>query len=199
MVLRTKGHDMTYTWRDGKLFAKHPERGWLRIDNLSYMEYIILFPVYETHNKAKERGYEAHHVTPKVVQKEIYDVVTDDSCVRMSPFEHWLAHWFLARECEEGESISRYISYGAWKKCNEAERKIVDRILDNEEFDFVWECEQNGIYREKNIEKMTHMGAREFAKAIITISSLLGDKLPNDPDELGKWLCSWYKEEEGIL
>lgn len=199
MVLKTRGHDMTYTWKGGKLFAKHPERGWLRIDNISYMEYIILFPVYETHNKAKERGYEAHHITPKVVQKEVYGIVTDDSCVRMSPFEHWLAHWLLARECDEGENISHYCSYGAWKKCNEAERQILDELLDTDAFKNLWEMEQEGIYREKNIERMVHMSARDFARAIINITALLGDSLPDDPDELGKWLCSWYNEEEGIF
>ena len=122
-----KGEVLTYRLLKGKLFVKSPLTGWSRVED--YCTYISMFPtIYPTHKEAKRRGYEAHHVTPKSVQKAVYDEVTDDSCIRVTPFEHFIAHWLLAKECDEGESMLHYLGLGKLILCEESERRFIYKL-----------------------------------------------------------------------
>ena len=69
----------------------------------NYTDYIKQFKVYSTQKAAQKKGFEAHHVLPKAMQKDSTEF--DDRCVRLTPFEHIYAHYLLALENEEGARI----------------------------------------------------------------------------------------------
>lgn len=66
---------------------------------MTYSEFISQFEIYESYNKAKAKGCEAHHITPRALQKD--NETLDDRCVRLTPFEHIYAHYLLALERED--------------------------------------------------------------------------------------------------
>lgn len=72
------------------------------IDSINYEEFVSMFSVFNTQKSARKRGFEAHHIIPKHIQKINNQV--DDRCIRLTPFEHILAHYILAREYK-GEYI----------------------------------------------------------------------------------------------
>ena len=71
------------------------------IELTTYKEFIDKFKVYPTKYKAQANGYEAHHIIPRAVQKRIAGRVYDDRCVRLTYFEHILAHYLYCKEHSE--------------------------------------------------------------------------------------------------
>lgn len=67
----------------------------------SYNEFVGEYEVYPTQKLARAKGYEAHHIIPRAVQKRIAGTVYDDRCVRLTYFEHILAHYLYCKEHPE--------------------------------------------------------------------------------------------------
>ena len=77
----------------------------------SYEEFISQFPVYDSQYHAKAKGFEAHHIVPKAVQKREQGKVYDDSCVRLTRFQHILAHYLYCKEHPEDREELHALSY----------------------------------------------------------------------------------------
>ena len=67
----------------------------------SYSDFINQFPVYSSFYRAQARGFEAHHIIPKAVQKRKYGKVYDDRCVRLTTEEHLRAHYLYCKTYPE--------------------------------------------------------------------------------------------------
>lgn len=178
-----KGDVLSYRLLHGKLFVKSPMLGWMRIED--YCTYICAFPtVYPTHKEAKKRGYEAHHVTPKSCQKEVLGAVEDDSCVRVTPFEHFIAHWFLSKECEEGAKSLSYLGLGKLILCTEEERRFLYQLCGdhwkNSYDDYLMTF---GLTGRKYLETLTD---EEFASYIRNLVKM-------DDLDLLRWLGNQYQ------
>lgn len=72
------------------------------LDSIQYEQFIKAFPLYNTYEEAKAKGFIAHHIFPVCLQnKDRKDPELDDRCVRLTPFEHIVAHYLLAKENED--------------------------------------------------------------------------------------------------
>lgn len=66
--------------------------------NQTYEEFISQFPVYDSQYHAKAKGFEAHHIVPRAVQKREQGKVYDDRCVRLTVAQHIVAHYLYCKE-----------------------------------------------------------------------------------------------------
>lgn len=179
-----KGDVLSYRILHNKLFVKSPLYGWIKIED--YCTLVSAFStIYPTHREAKKRGYEAHHVTPKSCQKEIYGSVQDDSCVRVTPFEHLVLHWFLSLESEEGERMFHYLALGKILLMSEEERRFIYQLCGSQWKDTYEDYLLTfGLTGRRYLETLTD---EEFI-AYVDMMSVM------DRDELLKWLSSPYKK-----
>lgn len=67
----------------------------------SYEEFISQFPVYDSVYTARAKGFEAHHIYPVAVQTREKGRVCDNRCVRLTRFQHILAHYLYCKEHPE--------------------------------------------------------------------------------------------------
>lgn len=69
------------------------------INSITYKEFISQFPIYPSRKEAKAKGFEAHHVVPVCAQDcESRKEIKDDRCVRLTAYEHVLAHYLYCKE-----------------------------------------------------------------------------------------------------
>lgn len=60
----------------------------------TYDQFLSNFKIYNSPKEARKKGFEAHHIIPKAIQEDNID----DRCIRLTPFEHILAHYLLAKQ-----------------------------------------------------------------------------------------------------
>jgi len=73
----------------------------LKLSNITLEQFREGRTVYDSYKEAQLKGYEAHHITPRSCQKEL----TDDRCIRYTPFEHIIDHYLMAKENERYVTI----------------------------------------------------------------------------------------------
>lgn len=118
--------------------------GDILIDDLTYSEFLKERKIYSTYHRAKKEGYEAHHIIPLKKQRLIWKEKTgeniktrkefiqkissfDDRCVRLTPFEHIIAHYLLAKEDKEESIIFSNMVHFNFKKLNNLKER--EKIL----------------------------------------------------------------------
>lgn len=96
---------------------------------LDYDSYIKNFTIYDTMSLARKQGYEAHHIIPKSIQKELN--IDDDRCIRVTSFEHILIHYLLAKKYGNTYIKVFYLMY-SWnnKKCTDIEKITLENLVD---------------------------------------------------------------------
>lgn len=60
----------------------------------TYDQFLSNFKIYNSPKGTRKKGFEAHHIIPKAIQEDNID----DRCIRLTPFEHILAHYLLAKQ-----------------------------------------------------------------------------------------------------
>lgn len=99
----------------------------------TYEEFMGKFEVYPTQYKARAKKHEAHHIIPKAVQKRIAGTVYDDRCVRLTYFEHILAHYLYCKEHPEDKdefiALDRMLTQRA-KELLADEKKFLEELPD---------------------------------------------------------------------
>lgn len=106
----------------------------------TYQQYLDHFERFETEREAKCPGYEAHHLIPVSLQFNEYNIKNNlklsreeycklpelvDICYRMTPLEHLIAHYLLARESEEGARIFSNMLHFAEFRLPDEDYKII--------------------------------------------------------------------------
>lgn len=81
----------------------------ISLDSLEYNSYIQQFEIYPTMQKARAKGFEAHHLIPRYIQKRTG--IKDDHCVRVTAFQHILIHYLLAKAFKEDYIYIFYLMY----------------------------------------------------------------------------------------
>lgn len=94
---------------------------------MTYQEYISQFPIYETQKKAQAKGYEAHHIEPRALQKE---GTLDDRCVRLTPFQHIYAHYLLALENPDAIKVFFLMINRNHFKLSDIDRVTIEELKD---------------------------------------------------------------------
>ena len=137
--------------------------GNIDIDNISYAEFIDGRKIYPTLSKAQKIGYEAHHIVSLKKQRLLWNKKTgdniktrrefiqkvsslDDRCIRLTPFEHIIAHYLLAKEDKEEITVFSNMIHFNFKKLNNLEEK--EKILKLKELSVLRE-KANSIKKEK--------------------------------------------------
>lgn len=99
--------------------------------NTNYEDFIRPFPIYLTWRSARKKGYEAHHIIPRTVQEKEKGKVYDDRCIRVTCFEHILAHYLYCRDYPEESSqflAFNLMCYENAKELLEDEKKFLEEL-----------------------------------------------------------------------
>ena len=99
--------------------------------NTNYEDFIRPFPIYPTWRSARKKGYEAHHIIPRTVQEKEKGKVYDDRCIRVTCFEHILAHYLYCRDYPEESSqflAFNLMCYENAKELLEDEKKFLEEL-----------------------------------------------------------------------
>lgn len=110
----------------------------------SYDSFVGHFKIYPTQYKARAKGYEAHHIIPQKVQKREKGKVYDDRCIRVTYFEHILAHYLYCKE--HPEDIHEHIALE--RMCNTRAKELL-----TDEKKFLDELPQMAEMREKGVQR----------------------------------------------
>lgn len=110
----------------------------------SYNEFVGEYEVYPTQKLARAKGYEAHHIIPQKVQKREKGKVYDDRCIRVTYFEHILAHYLYCKE--HPEDINEHIALE--RMCNTRAKELL-----TDEKKFLDELPQMAEMREKGVPR----------------------------------------------
>lgn len=98
----------------------------------TYEEFISQFPVYNTYKEAKARGFEAHHIVPICTQKGCSrENPEDDRCVRLTAYEHILAHYYLWLENPDNYELAHAFSHMIGQKVNKltfCEKEFIENL-----------------------------------------------------------------------
>lgn len=98
----------------------------------TYEEFISQFPVYNTYKEAKARGFEAHHIVPICTQKGCSrENPEDDRCVRLTAYEHILAHYLYCKD--HPENIRAFTAFNSMvnlhgRELQEDESFLVEKL-----------------------------------------------------------------------
>lgn len=117
--------------------------GLIKLENIKLEDFLKDRLIYPSHKEAYCKGYEAHHIVPIYLQLSLYNqehpnnklkrynfikqVPFDDRCVRLTPFEHIIAHYLLAKESNSPEALYalQYMTHKTFSKLEDVERDIL--------------------------------------------------------------------------
>ena len=112
--------------------------------NTNYEDFIRPFPIYPTWWSAKKKGYEAHHIIPRAVQKRERGEEYDDRCIRLTSLQHIFAHYLYCKEHPEDKEEH----FAFTRMCQQNANKLLA-----DEKKFLDELPQMAEMREKGVQR----------------------------------------------
>lgn len=120
--------------------------GSISLEDITYDQFLEGRKIYN-YNEAQEKGYEAHHYIPVSIQIKNYNKLhpnekisiknnhgflkfegANNTCYRLTPLEHVIAHYLLAKENEECKRIFFYMVAFAKIKLSEDEKEKLEQF-----------------------------------------------------------------------
>ena len=133
-------------------------KGELKLSEITLEQFREGREIYPTASQAKKKGFEAHHIVPRSLQKKAS--VLDDRCIRYTSFEHIIDHFLMAKE------DNKYLhSFECMTSFN------FHNIMNNEK-EILNGCIEYAKLREAGIEKIRESGKGN--------KNALGHKLSNE-------------------
>lgn len=110
----------------------------------SYDSFVGHFKIYPTKKKAQAKGYEAHHIIPRAVQKRERGEEYDDRCIRLTSLQHIFAHYLYCKEHPEDKEEH----FAFTRMCQQNANKLLA-----DEKKFLDELPQMAEMREKGVQR----------------------------------------------
>lgn len=84
--------------------------------------------IYPTMKAAKKKGFEAHHIVPRSLQKD--SDTFDDRCIRYTSFEHIVDHFLMAKEDKKYLHIFECMTLFNFKNLMNDEKEILNKCIE---------------------------------------------------------------------
>lgn len=147
--------------------------GSISLEDITYDQFLEGREIYYSYYSARCEGYEAHHYNPVSLQIKEYNLKhpdnpipndrnsfmntpgVDNRCYRLTCFEHFIAHYLLAKENPDAEGIFNIMTFSSMSNFSKGEKERVKQFINIAEIKEKSNQENSLNFKGKTMKEIT--------------------------------------------